>query len=83
MSKANTPDQRANDMLAAMQAQRDQALNANVFAQAEFAALRRTLAERDSAIKQLGEEIEKLRAERSMPPMENLPANPYAAETLQ
>jgi hypothetical protein len=39
------PDlQRANDMLAAMQMQRDQALNAVVHAQAELAALRREVA---------------------------------------
>jgi predicted RNase H-like nuclease (RuvC/YqgF family) len=77
--------QKVYDMLVAMQQQRDQAMNANVLAQAdiasrdrEIATLRRTLAERDSAIKQVGEEVERLRAERSMPPMENLPSNPYA-----
>lgn len=44
-------------MLAAMQSQRDQALNAHVVQQAEIAALRRTLAERDAQIKALQEEV--------------------------
>ena len=40
----NPESQRAQDMLAAMQAQRDNALNAMVIAQAEIAALRREVA---------------------------------------
>jgi uncharacterized protein YeeX (DUF496 family) len=56
------PDlQRLHDMLAAMQSQRDQALNAHVVQQAEIAALRRTIAERDAQIKALQEEIETLK----------------------
>ena len=50
--------QRLQDMLAAMQSQRDQALNAVVITQAEIAALRRTLAERDAQIKHLMEKAE-------------------------
>jgi hypothetical protein len=42
--------QRAQDMLNAMQGQRDTALNAIVHAQAEIAALNRALAEKDKMI---------------------------------
>lgn len=51
---------RFNDLLAAIQAQRDSALNANVLAHAEIAQLKRTLAERDATIKALEAKIEKL-----------------------
>ena len=75
--------QKLQDMLAAMQSQRDQALNAVVITQAEIAALRRTLAERDATIKTLAEEMEKLRAPGSVGVSENLPSNPCASDTLQ
>jgi regulator of replication initiation timing len=42
--------QRANDMLEAIRAQREAALNANVQMQAEMAALRRRIAELDAEI---------------------------------
>lgn len=45
--------QKFNDMLAAMQAQRDQALNAVVMARAESAGLRRELAAKDAQIAEL------------------------------
>jgi uncharacterized protein YeeX (DUF496 family) len=57
----NADLQRLQDMLAAMQSQRDQALNAHVVQQAEIAALRRTVAERDCQIKAFEEEIEMLK----------------------
>lgn len=44
----NSETQRANDMLAAIQAQRDQAMNGLVAAQAEIMALRRQLAEKQN-----------------------------------
>jgi hypothetical protein len=44
---------RLQDMLTALQAQRDAALNAVVVTQAETAALRRTLAARDARIAEL------------------------------
>jgi hypothetical protein len=50
----NPEMQKANDMLAAMQMQRDNALNAMVHAQAELAALRRELAVKDGRIAELG-----------------------------
>jgi hypothetical protein len=53
-------EQRISDMLAAMQAQRDSALNAIVVAQAEIAALRRELAMRDEQIGVLKTDVEKL-----------------------
>jgi hypothetical protein len=56
--KSMTDTRRYDDMLAAMQAQRDSAMNANVVAQAEISALRRTLAERDAQIKELKDKIE-------------------------
>jgi hypothetical protein len=56
----NSGLQKLQDMLGAMQSQRDQALNAYVVLQAEIAALRRTLADRDSRIKALEEEVAKL-----------------------
>ena len=46
-----------------MQSQRDQALNAHVVQQAEIAALRRTVAERDAQIKQLQDDVAKLTPE--------------------
>lgn len=55
----NTELQRAQDMLAVMQAQRDNALNANVLAQAEIAGLRRQLAGLDSALKEAHQERDK------------------------
>ena len=65
-------------MLNAMQSQRDSALNAHVVLQAEMAALKRTLAERESTIKRLSEEIKTLRS--SADALSNLPSNPYAQE---
>jgi cell division protein FtsB len=59
----NADLQRLQDMLAAMQSQRDQALNAHVVQQAEIAALRRTVAERDAQIKQLQDDVAKLTPE--------------------
>lgn len=49
-----TPDlQKLQDMLGAMQQQRDQALNSVVLAYAEIAALKRTVAEQGLRIKEL------------------------------
>jgi predicted nucleic acid-binding Zn-ribbon protein len=53
--------QKFQDMLAAMQAQRDQALNAHVMLQAELASVRRTIAERDARIKELEAEISSMK----------------------
>lgn len=53
-------DLHPNDVIAALQQQRESALNATAMLQAQIAALRRTLAERDSRIKTLEGEVEKL-----------------------
>jgi hypothetical protein len=53
----NTDLQRAQDMLNAMQQQRDQALNAMVNASAEVASLRRELAAKDARIAELEKPI--------------------------
>jgi len=49
--------QRAQDMLAAMQAQRDNALNAMVMAQAELAMLRRRVSELEQDVSGLKEQL--------------------------
>lgn len=59
----NREIQKANDMLAAMQAQRDQAMNAVVMEHAESAALRRALAARDDEIGKLKAQIVALASE--------------------
>lgn len=53
--------QRAQDLLTAMQAQRDQALNAVVHAQAELAARDRLLVEKDNLIAEQSATIAELR----------------------
>jgi conjugal transfer/entry exclusion protein len=54
VNSMNEETQRANDMLLALQAQRDQALNALVAAQAEIMSLRRQLAEKQNDTKPRG-----------------------------
>lgn len=49
----NTDAQRAQDMLAAMQRQRDNALNAMVHAEAEIASLNRQVAGLQEQVRQL------------------------------
>jgi hypothetical protein len=56
----NPEIQRLQDVLGAMQAQRDQALNAHVISQAENAALKRTLADRDARIKALEADLQQV-----------------------
>ena len=71
--------QKLQDMLAAMQQQRDQALNVVVVAQAENAALRRTLAERDAMIKDLIGKTEKRTTEsQSTPAHSAMPISGFA-----
>jgi predicted nucleic acid-binding Zn-ribbon protein len=56
--------QKANDMLAAIQSQRDQAMNGLVLAQAEIAALRRQIAEGEQKLKALHETNAEIQAQR-------------------
>lgn len=52
--------QKLQDMLGALQVQRDQALNVNVMLQAEISALKRALAEHVSRIAKLEVDIAKM-----------------------
>lgn len=56
----NSDLQRAQDLLTAMQTQRDQALNANVHAQAEISRLARQVADLEDALKNVQHERDKL-----------------------
>lgn len=57
-----TPEmQRLQDLLAAVQAHRNQVLDAHAALQADIAALKRILAEREDQIKALKEEVANLK----------------------